>query len=292
MRIFLSALGTAVLAVAGVPAVHGSLRAAQAPPPCDNAFRDPPSGAQFRAPSECEVQFDQRIRRAEHQAFAKVLEVFSQGSWTKPEEGSLAPITGVARGLDKDWFRPGLTTGGEYSLKLHLSPASAEFRALDKRQQDIMAKMQADAKVPGKMQASFDAFTAGVREMRAAIEVSVRMSVNLRTGGFSDLKSEHGPLLVPGAASAFAVSHVEGLSGGGPDNTSPDAAFIFLGKWGPARIERRSDGGEHVQLESVASATAPRLSVHTMTMQIECNVALRDQVLKLIDFAALTGLMP
>lgn len=145
MRIRTTALGATISIAVFAGVTSRPIEAGQAPPPCDGVVHDKLAGAQMRSPSECEVQFDLAVRRAEHQAFAAVLAQFGQGSWTKPVESSLAAVTGVARGNDKESYRPGLATSGDYHFTLQMSPASADYRALAKRRDDLMAKMQLTA---------------------------------------------------------------------------------------------------------------------------------------------------
>ena len=206
-------------------------------------------------------------------------------------ETALTPITGIARNIQKEPFRPSGTTGGGYDLTLALDPASAEGQAYLKRLNDVMHELGQYMKTTGK---SDGPPWVAMHQAQADALITVYVSVNAELFApdeFTSFVVAHTVLQVPGATYAVASSQVQGLGGGGASDAVPSAAFVYLGKWGPATFEKLSDGGERMRINSVMNPAAPPLSVQTFAIRMECNAALRDTVLKHMDFAPLRSLL-
>ena len=207
-------------------------------------------------------------------------------------ETAVAPITGIARNTQKEPFRPSVTTGGGYGLTLALDPASVESQAYVKRWNDLGEKMGQEVAATGKSDGpAFVAFA----KLNADALIKVYVSVNdalFAPGEFVSFVVAHTVLQVPGATYAVASSQVQGLGGGGASDAVPSAAFVYLGKWGPATFEKLSDGGERMRINSVMNPAALPLSVQTFAIRMECNAALRDTILQHMDLTALRSLLP
>jgi hypothetical protein len=95
---------------------------------------------------------------------------------------------------------------------------------------------------------------------------------------------------IPGDAYAVVSSHAQAATGGGLDK-SRDVAFVYLGSWTAAAIERGSDGGERFQLSRRFDKAAPLLAVQCIRIRIEANPQLATTIVKQIDFDALYSLL-
>ncbi len=138
---------------------------------------------------------------------------------------------------------------------------------------------------------AFVAFAKLNADGLGAMNIKVGVGVNASSYEFVSFVAAHTVLQVAGATYAVASSQVQALSGGGASAAVPSVAFVYLGKWAPPAIRSLGDGGERLNISSSADKTAPPLSVQTISIRMECNAALRDVILKHMDFAALQSLL-
>jgi len=273
--------GDAKVAITGTIAIHRN--AAPAPvltggsADCDRVVHDKLVGAQNRSPSECEVRFDALVRQAEHTAFAGVIAALAEEHWVVRTETAVAPTQGVGRHTQEHLYSP-----DNYDLSLALDPKSDAAQAYVKRLKDLYATTGKSDGPPW----------VAMREAQADGLITVSVHVNVLSYGFASFVAAHTVLQVPGAAYALASSQVQSASGGGPEGAVPLKTFIYLGKWAPATFEKSSSGSERARTKSTADPAAPVLSVQAFVIAIECNAALRDAVLKHMDFAPLRSLLP
>ena len=64
-----------------------------------------------------------------------------------------------------------------------------------------------------------------------------------------------------------------------------------MGNWKAPVIVKDRNGGETINVMPVIVKSATTLSVKNITIRIECNSELAEQILKGIDFSKLTSLL-
>ena len=250
---------------------------------CDNVVHDKLEGAVNRSPSECEVLFDQRIRKIFDEAFKNVFFRKENSDWIINVKPGMTPIEGVGRGAEKDIFRLGNTDHGNFNYELQINPNSAVSQEWSKKYYEAMEAFKADA-------AAMPRLTELYYNMKTATNILLYTSINSVSSSFGSFQGGHQSVKIPSAAYGFRAVHVPALSGGGADN-SRDACLIVFGKWQPPVIAKYEDGSESIRLEAILNKSSSKFSVHNIVIRIECNKQLTDQLLQEIDFKKLQSLL-
>src|ERR1035437_7059452 len=246
---------------------------------CDNVIHDKLTGAQDRSPTECEIKYDLEVKSAFQKAFESVVSGFQNDHWIVTKITTLEPVTGVPRASDNSAYL------GDYDIELQMDPKSDKYIELNKRLGEL-------AKIVGYPpdNAKMENFQNYGHKMNSAIYIKIYARVNSTYSGMYIFKEGHKMLKVPGAAYVIESSYVQS-SGGGGIESSIDADFVYIGNWKAPVIVKDSDGGETINVMPVIVKSATTLSVKNVTIRIECNSELAEQILKGIDFSKLTSLL-
>src|ERR1035437_1664685 len=241
---------------------------------CDNAIHDKLTGAQDRSPTECEVKYDLEVKTAFQKAFENVVSGFQNNHWLVTKITTLDPVTGVPRAFDNSSFL------GDYNIELEVGPENDQYAAYNKSYQESLNGGSQDIK---KIQ-DF------MKQMKGAIRIKIYARVNSTSSSITIFKDGHKMLKAPGAAYVIESSYVQTGGGGGIDD-SINADFIYMGNWKAPVIVKDSDGGETIKVMPIIVKSATNLSVKNVTIRIECNSELAEQILKGIDLSKLTSLL-
>src|SRR5438067_4486197 len=98
---------------------------------CDNTIYDKLYGAEDRAPSECEVKFDQDVKQMLADAIEPVKKQFQTKEWTVENETEIKPLVGVPRGSEKRAFQV------DYELKLRVADNSEAAQKVQKQMEEM-----------------------------------------------------------------------------------------------------------------------------------------------------------
>src|ERR1035437_1095872 len=241
---------------------------------CDNVIHDKLTGAQDRSPTDCEVKYDLEVKSAFQKAFENVVSGFQNNHWLVTKITMLDPVTGVPRAFDNSSFL------GDYNIELEVGPENDQYAAYNKSYQELLNGGSQDIK---KIQ-DF------MKQMNGAIRIKIYARVNTTYSSIVIFKGGHKMLKAPGAAYVIESSYVQAGGGGGIDD-SINADFIYMGNWKAPVIVKDSDGGETIKVMPVIVKSATNLSVKNVTIRIECNSELAEQILKGIDLSKLTSLL-
>src|SRR5450759_438966 len=241
---------------------------------CDNAIHDKLTGAQDRSPTDCEVKYDLEVKTAFQKAFENVVSGFQNNHWEVKKITPLDPVTGVPRTFDNSSFL------GDYNIELEAGPENDQYAAYNKSYQELLNGGSQDIK---KIQ-DF------MKQMNGAIRIKIYARVNGMYSSIVIFKEGHKMLKAPGAAYVIESSYVQAGGGGGIDD-SINADFIYIGNWKAPVIVKDSDGGETIKVMPVIVKSGTNLSVKNISIRIECNSELAEQILKGIDFSKLTSLL-
>ena len=250
-------------------------------PPCDPALHEKPGNPLRRSPTECETEFDMKVRRAIAIAFDSVN---SKNDWIVEYETPLKEITEVDHGTEKYLYDIGKTDVGGYNLKMVLSPESQEYREWSEKTYDFLNN-------PEKMQGeNYPKFQDFMYRMKSATRLTVYLSMNTASQRFSSFKGGYQILNHNGAAYIFRAPYVAAGSGGDIEN-SGDATFICIGRWNTPSVVKHDDGSESIEIQGKFNAGDPKLSVQNIWIRIEGNSLLTDEVISKLNFQVLQNLI-
>ena len=249
---------------------------------CDNVIHDKLVGAESRSPSECEVKFDAVVRRLMEDAFNRVLSSLTAANWILEQPPAPGPITDVARHTEGSPYRLESAHQGGYHFTLRLNPSSEPYQRYQAQMQQAMQKAAAGGSV--------EELGRAAREMQGATLITVSAMINESSTAFVNFKAEHTLLQIPGAAWAVSAPFVQSPSGGDIGG-SQEVAYVFLGPWGAPTIEKLGDGGERIGIAASVDKAAPLLAVQNIRIRIQANAALREAIVKQIDWTVLRALL-
>ena len=244
---------------------------------CDNVVHNKlDASAQNRSPSECEVQFDWKVRTALRDAFSKAFNKFPATDWVIADT-AVKVLQEIGKQTERSFFNP------SYYFKMDMEPSSTAY-------QDWSGKYTAiteELKTPGE--ATSKKFLDFMYQMNNAIHIRFYVLVNQASNSIYFYKSGQQTIAVPGAAYAVKGSRAGALSGGGIDNAM-DACLILFGK-PKISVAKDSDGGTGIRSENIFPKGASHLTVQQISIRIECNSELLNTLLKEIDFSAVAAMI-
>ena len=220
------------------------------------------------------MKYDLEVKSAFQKAFENVVSGFQNNHWLVTKITTLDPVTGVPRASDNSSYL------GDYNIELEVGPENDQYAAYNKSYQELLNGGSQDIK---KIQ-DF------MKQMNGAIRIKIYARVNSTYSSITIFKGGHKMLKAPGAAYVIESSYVQSAGGGGID-ASLDATFIFIGNWNPPVIRKDSDGGEEIKVPPVIVKSGTNLSVKNISIRMECNAELAEQILKEIDISKLTSLL-
>jgi hypothetical protein len=244
---------------------------------CDNIVHNTlPADADNRSASECEVQFDWKVRTALRQAFSKALQNFPASDWMISDT-AVRVLREVSKQSEQYFFNP------SYYFNVDLKPESKIYQALAEKQKAVMEEL----KTPNEN--TFKKFTETNYKTNNAVHIRFYVLVNDISESIYYIKGGQQVINIPGAAYAVKGSHAGALSGGGEEN-SMDACFIVFGK-PKINTQKEDNGGASVNIENNFPKAVSRLTVQEISVRIECNDELLNKILKDTDFKAIGELI-
>src|ERR1035437_4997337 len=247
---------------------------------CDNVIKDKLVGAQDRSPTDCEIKYDLEVKSAFQKAFENVVSGFQNNHWLVTKITPLDPVTGVPRASDNSSFL------GDYDIELQIDPKSDKYIELNKSFEQLSGEYGKDPSNNAKMENSQNY----LHKMISAIYIKIYAGVNSTYSSMYIFKEGHKMLKAPGASYVIESPYMQSGGGGGIES-SVGADFIYMGNWKAPVIVKDRNGGETINVMPVIVKSATTLSVKNVTIRIECNSELAEQILKGIDFSKLTSLL-
>jgi hypothetical protein len=235
---------------------------------CDHVVhKDLLVGAENRTPSECEVEFDWKIRTALRNAFSNALKNFPGKDWVIADT-AVNVLKEIGRQTEKYFFNL------SYDFKIDLNPSSELYRSWSEKYQAASGSAK---------------FMDFYYSMNNAIHIRFYVRVNTVSDAIYFIKGGQQNISVPGAAYAVKGPYAAALTGGGDENAL-DAALIIFGK-PKVVVQKEDNGGMSARTETVFPKGASRLTVQQVSIRIECNDALLSEILKNIDFRSIAAMM-
>jgi len=244
---------------------------------CDNiVHKDLLVGAQNRTPSECEVQFDWKIRTALRNAFLKTFGRFPETDWMISDT-AIKTLTEIGRETEKNFFNT------SYYFKIDLGQQSPMYKEWYDKYQAATEGLKAGSDNASKNFLDF------MYKMNNVIHIKFYIGVNDVSERIYFLKSGQQQVNIPGAALAVKGPRAAGLSGGGDDN-AVDACLIVFGR-SKITSQKESNGGTSYTIENIFPKGTSHLTVQQVSIRIECNDGLLNTILKEVDFTAIKAMI-
>ena len=243
-------------------------------PKCSNIVHNTlPPDADNRSPSECEVQFDWKVRTTLRDAFSKTFQHFPSSDWVIADT-AVELLTQISKGTEKSFFRL------NYNFKIDMAPQSAAYKDWYEKYQAAMQGLKAAD------EAAYKNFTRFGYRMNNAIHISIFVTVNSVSHSVYFPKGGQQIVTVPGAA--FAV---KGPNSPGQSKTDDvDACLILFGNQKPS-IKKESEGGASLYQLNNFPKNSSYLTVQNISVRIECNNELLNQILKDTDWKSIAYLI-
>jgi hypothetical protein len=242
---------------------------------CNNVVVDTLKGSPDRSASDCEVQFDWKTRMALRDAFSSLTRDWAAKNWIVSDT-LVTPLKEVSRSSEKYFFRL------SWYFNIDLDPTSDQYKKWTEKYQEALIAL---GQPPSE--ATTRKFQEGMYEVSNATHVRIYVTVNDPTEEIAFYKSNHQSFSVAGAVSAIKGSYAAALTGGGEENAR-DAALIVFGS-AKTKLENFKEAGAALRVTSNFPNTS-RLTVQSIFIRIECNDALLKEVIKKIDFAAISAM--
>ena len=240
---------------------------------CDNVVHDKLTGAQNRSPTDCEVKYDLYVKNAFIEAFDKVVKFFPENNWQINKVTDLTPLTGIPRmKLNDSWPSYYLDIGMNHdapAYKKYVEEQSAQMNKTDVQMQEIL-----------KLGYEIHGATAII------IYGHINRNQRQETVTF---KGKHKILQVKGTDYVVQYPYAQALSGGGVESALV-VTDVFLGSWKMA-YKVQSDASENLIAQPAYNKNGERLNIQNISLRIECNPELAEQVLKQIDFGKLKAIL-
>ena len=256
---------------------------------CDNVIHDKLAGAENRSCTECEALFDQKTRKAFHQALLPAIQKLSN-EWTlEREDNDDELITATARSMGKPGpyhlYRMGFAK--ECTIQLKLNPGSDEGQKREADYEEAMSK-NADtdpnsldkAKADAREMAMYAYFNNGI--------ISIYAEINNPVFTTSE-KYLHHEILNYGNLHVLTAYGLKTQYG---SSEIPQAiTFIYAGNWAPLKIVKNEDGSENISIISPSDKAGPELSIQRLGITIKCKKEIAKQLVSNLNPGALIALM-
>ena len=286
---------------AGPMQIAGSIKLHRSAPPlltsgtfgqCDPEIHDKLAGAEWRSPSECEVNFDAYVRKGLAAAMQPVIDNLTGQNWKVTGLVEAQSLTSIPRHTESKPFQlveQSMHQGGAFHVSFSLDQNSPIYQRYNQAPMDeagkVVAAAQAGKNVP--MDASIEA--AQVLEENTRIGIDVR--INAPSVGVTSFKAEHTTRSLPDGGFVVEVPHAQRPSGGGLDSAQR-VFYVFLGAWSPAPVSRVAGEGEEITVKGNLNLSASALlKVQNIAIRIQAGTAQAEQVLKRINWTMLHQLL-
>jgi len=244
---------------------------------CDNIVHNVlPPDALDRSPSQCEVEFDRKIRTALRNAFQKTFLDFPETGWVISDT-AITTLEEVSKRTEDNFFNL------SYYFKIDMAAQSPVYRDWYNKYQahmDELKNPKAD---------SYKKFMDFIYAMNNAIHINFYIRVNSVSNSIYFIKGGHQVFTVPGAVYAVRGPKAGSLTGGGDDNAR-DACLILFGTPKPS-IKTEPGGGTGLSGANNFPKNTSHLTVQNISIRIECDNELLNKVVNDTDFKAIADLV-
>jgi hypothetical protein len=258
---------------------------------CDPIVHDWLNQAQNRASSDCEVKFDHHLQTALSAAFSPMESALAASQWTivnKPDPNVV--FDSAPRGSEKEPFH-----GQGFKLTMAVNPNSAQGQqaiAAANTPDPLMMKMMELLKAGKYAEAQDVQKQLDAKQKSAPPPLSTRFTVQV---GFNTSVKEfinfHGALstqALPGGGTVLYLPAMQGLgggSGGDPGN------WVLLGPWSQPTSTHLDGETTKVTTKAQMNPAAPRLSVQTIAVYLNCDQNLATKAIQAINWSQLRALL-
>jgi hypothetical protein len=261
---------------------------------CDPVIHDWLNQAQSRAPSECEVKFDQAVRAAMTKAFEPVYAAFAAEQWRVTRSPRAGPLDSVPRGSEKMPYQLGFgmfAVGFELTMDSHApefqrlkaaadAPDPGLLRVMELMKQGKYAEAQAAAKEVKPNNA--------LGEFRGNTQVVTTPMINRAE---VTVVNFHGAFAAAPLAGGGTVLYLPEAQPGGGGSEGDPMTYVLLGPWGQPSAARLDADATRVSVKATMSPSSPRLSVQTVVVGFHCSGELARRAIQTVDWSVLRGLI-
>ena len=263
---------------------------------CDPIIHDWLNQAEDRAPSDCEVKFDQLARGVFAKAFAPMISSFEAKNWQLKKNLNSASLTAVPRGSEKMPYQFGFAPGGDVSIQLRMDSANVDYQRLQSARQTpdpSFTKMMELIKQGKYAEAQALADQRKPTSSSAAVQDNTQISVqpSLNTLSIS-VVNLHGSfsssVLAGGGGVVLFVPEAQPNTGGSEGSAT---TYVLLGAWGQPNSTALDADSSKVSAKANTSPALSRLSAQTVVVTFRCSRELAQKAIQAVDWNALRGLM-
>ncbi len=257
---------------------------------CDPVIHDWLNQAENRAPSDCEVKYDDHVRAEMNKAFAPMMSAFEGAQWRLTKSPSPGPLTSMSRGSEKNPF-----TFGLFTFQLVMNTSDPEYQRL---------KAASEAPDPGMThvmellkQGKYAEAQAAQKELKpntafADFRLNTQMDVSalINSAGISALNF-HGAFdatPLPGGGTVLFLPAAQPPTGGAEGEI---VTYVLLGPWGQASATKGEADTSKVSIKAAMNPSAPRLFTQTVVMTFRCSRELAQKAIQSIDWSTLRALI-
>ena len=263
---------------------------------CDPVIHDKLVGAEWRSPSECEVKFDAYVRSGLTTALQPVIDNLSSHNWSVTHQVELQSLTSIPRHTETKPYQldeQQMHQSGPFYVELNLGNNAPIFQQYDQPVQAAMQKFGEALKSQNVADMTAAQNTLQAATKAAAEHATIRISVFINSGSVevSSFKGGHTVATLPGIGFAVSAPFVQAPTGG-DISAAQRVTYVFLGSFTPPKPTGAATGDEDIQVKgSLSSAPAKLLSVQNICIRIQTGTELAQQIITLVDWSALKGLM-
>jgi hypothetical protein len=276
-----------------------SLRRASAPAPisagnwtgCDPIVHDWLNQAQNRASSECEVKFDHHLQTALDAAFSPMESALTASQWqivSKPDPSVL--FLSAPRGSEKELFH-----GQGFKLTMAVNPNSAQGQqamAAANTPDPLMTKMMELMKA-GKYAEAQELGKQLDAKLKSAppppsTRLTVQVSFNFSAREIVNFHGAFSASALPGGGTVLYLPAMQPLSGG---SGGDPGTWVLLGPWSQPTSTHLDGETTKVIVKAQMNPSAPRLSVQTIAVYLNCDQNLAAKAIQAIDWTPLRALL-
>ncbi len=297
MRNFPSAAALLLLAFSAVnarPAPATTVPVTRTFGDCDPHIYDKLAGAEWRSPSECEVKFDAYARQRLAAALQPVIDNMTAQGWGVTSQVEAQSLTSIPRHTENKPFQLAeqrMHQGGAFYVSFGLSKNSPIYQQYDQPVQAAMQKFGEAMKSmnAAQMAAAQSALGDATRAQEEHTTCSISVSINQAGSRISSFKGGHTVTPLPNGGFAIEVPYAQAPTGG--DITAAQrVTYLFIGAFTPPPAAGPATGPETIQVKGSLNP-AKLLAVQDIRIRIQTGTAQAQQVIKLINWAALHQLM-
>jgi len=258
---------------------------------CDPIVHDWLNQAQNRASSDCEVKFDHHVQTALNAAFAPMESALTASQWqivNKPDPNVM--FVSAPRGSEQEPFH-----GQGFKLAMAVNPNSAQG------QQTMAAASTPDPLMMKMMELLKAGKYAEAQELQKQLDAklksappppSTRFTVQVSfNASAKELINFHGAFsasALPGGGTVLYLPAMQPLGGG---SGGDPGTWVLLGPWSQPASTHLDGETTKVISKAQMNPSAPRLSVQSIAVYLNCDRNLATNAISAIDWSQLRALL-